>query len=222
MTLGCRLRTLAVLAALCGTLSCGTHRPAALPGPEPGPDVLATGDSITWGFATSDPPRTSYPTLAGVQSVAMNGACLSVRCPGSFNALLWFADRVRALPHRPDTGVALYGINDIANWHASPEEVIAGYARLQSIAKGLGIRLVFATITPISQAMDDKVHAESARETVNDWIRDQDDYVDYERALAGADGWLRPAYDSGDGVHLTDAGAARLARVLDDWIRAGE
>ena len=183
--------------------------------------VFAAGDSITFGYATSAPPQTSYPTLAGVQSVAFNGACVSVRCPAPYDAQDWFEDRVRALPRPADIGVALYGINDIAIRDATVAETISGYEELLAKAKRLGVRLFFGTLTPISRAADQEFGAEDKRRALNKWIRDQPGHVDYERALIGADGWLQPRYDSGDGVHLSDAGAARLAKVLDDWIATG-
>ena len=183
--------------------------------------VFAAGDSITYGFATSAPPQTSYPYLAGVQSVAFNGACVSVRCPPPFDTQSWFEDRVRALPGHPDIGVALYGINDIAIRGATVEETISGYEKLFDKAKGLGVHLFFGTLTPISPAAEAEFGPEDKRRELNDWIRDQPGYVDYERALIGDDGWLKPEYDSGDGIHLSDAGAARLAKVLDEWIALG-
>jgi GDSL-like Lipase/Acylhydrolase family len=218
---------IAVLAAVgsadasCGSHQEGSHRLSQKEQRELRLRVFATGDSITFGYATSAPPQTSYPALAGVESVAFNGACVSVRCPPPFNAQDWFEERVRALPHHPDIGVALYGINDIANQHATVAETISGYEQLAAKAKGLGVRLFFGTLTPISHAAQDQLGVEDQRRELNDWIRKQPGHVDYERALIGADGWLEPAYDSGDGVHLSDAGAARLARVLDDWIATG-
>jgi lysophospholipase L1-like esterase len=182
--------------------------------------VLAVGDSITWGYNTSDPPRTSYPAVAGVQSVAQNGACVSVNCPDYSNALLWFAERVEQLPRRPTVAVALVGINDLAHYGATVEELIAGYRTLRRIAGHLGIELVFATLTPVSKAANVEYPFDHKRRQVNKWIRSRKDYVDYDLALANRHGWLRPKYDCGDGAHLSDAGAVRVAQALDGWIRS--
>jgi lysophospholipase L1-like esterase len=224
---GRRSRALVALASLllvgCAGASCGSDddRLSQKEQRELRKHVFAAGDSITFGFATSAPPQTAYPALAGVQSVAFNGACVSVRCPAPFDAQDWFEDRVRALPGHPDIGVALYGINDIAVRHATVAETISGYEELIAKAKGLGVRLVFGTLTPISKAMEADLHAEDKRRELNEWIREQPGHVDYERPLVDDDGWLKPKYDSGDGIHLSDAGAAQLAKVLDDWIATG-
>lgn len=223
-----RLRTSVALAGLllvgCPGLSCSDHDASRLSQKEQGElrsRVFAAGDSITFGFATSAPPETAYPALAGVQSLAVNGACVSVRCPAPLNAQDWFEDRIRALPDSPDIGVALYGINDIVVQHATVSETISGYEELSAKAEGLGVRLFFGTLTPIGRDVETQFGVDDKRRELNEWIREQPGHLDYERALIGADGWLKPKYDCGDGVHLSDAGSAQLAKVLDDWIATG-
>jgi lysophospholipase L1-like esterase len=223
-------RTLALLLALLLTglaaASCGSqhdsgHRLSKAEQRELRARVFAAGDSITYGYATSAPPQTAYPALAGVQSIGFNGACVSVRCPPPFDAQDWFEDRVRALPGHPDICVALYGINDVAIRYATVEETIQGYEKLAAKAKKLGVRMFFGTLTPLSPTAEATFHTDAKRRELNDWIRKQPGHLDYETAVIGDDGWLKPAYDSGDGLHLNDAGDVQLAKVLDDWIATG-
>ena len=61
--------------------------------------------------------------------------------------------------------------------------------------------------------------SETLRLAVNDALRRQTDWpvVDFAAALADPDDAhrLAPGYDSGDGVHPNDAGAAALADAID-------
>lgn len=188
---------------------------------------VAAGDSLTYGYGTSAPPSTAYPALAGVSGIAQNGACVSERCPPEWSAFGWFADRLRAVPGRVDVVVALFGINDIANWGASSDEVIAGYQALEKAASAQGARVVFGTLTPISQFFDEAkrssgLEVDQTRREVNEWIRAQPDHLDYEAAVVDDLGWLLTACGIGDGVHLSLEGEERLAAVLRYWISTGE
>ncbi|WP_327141994.1 SGNH/GDSL hydrolase family protein [Nocardia sp. NBC_01327] len=137
--------------------------------------------------------------------------------------------------------VVLEGINDI--WlgggnlatggpgpGVSAEQLIAGYRSLIALARAAGIRVIGATIPPAAGSTfgdGDRVRyddREGVRKAVNDWIRTSGEYdavVDSAAVLADpADPErLAPAFDSGDHLHLRDAGyvalAAAVAAVLD-------
>ena len=92
-------------------------------------------------------------------------------------------------------------------------ELTDGLLELAVRAKEHGIQPVLGTITPFLGA------DRGIREAVNDALRSQRDWpvADFAAAVADpADGSrLRPALDSGDGLHPGDAGARTLADAVD-------
>ena len=72
---------------------------------------------------------------------------------------------------------------------------------------------MLATLPPFGRSEFYNAAAETERQTVNRWIRSNwkgDDVIDLDRILAQGDA-LAPEYDSGDGLHPNERGAARIA-----------
>ncbi|MEU5866474.1 GDSL-type esterase/lipase family protein [Nonomuraea sp. NPDC047529] len=123
------------------------------------------------------------------------------------------------------TVIIMDGINDLAEWNkphqATARGIIDGHKELIRAAHARGIRAVGATLTPVKGSpLAYSPAAEAVRDQVNEWIRTSGAYdhvVDFEAAVRRPDDpdFLRPEYDSGDGVHLDDRGYDALARAVD-------
>jgi lysophospholipase L1-like esterase len=197
------------------------------------------GDSITVGMGTSDwafdasgayvrvDHRWAYGEQAGLRSFGVNSSCVAgdfcaadPADPG-LKAQRWFPDVMRGLHRLPHTVVTHIGINDLAA-DRTAEEVIAGLHQLRREGRRLGIRVVFGTVAPSPADAPTWTGSQPERLRVNEWIRNtQSSYVDYARALEGADGWLRPEFESSfHDVHINDAGAAAMAAAVREWVAA--
>lgn len=110
--------------------------------------------------------------------------------------------------------VVLAGLNDVI-FAVDPEPVdavIEAYEAILDRAHEKGLRVIGATLTP--GAFDEE--RESRRVAINRWIRTSgafDVVVDLDQLVAdpASPSHLLPEYDSGDGIHLGDAGYAAVA-----------
>ncbi|MFI7124774.1 SGNH/GDSL hydrolase family protein [Nonomuraea sp. NPDC050153] len=100
------------------------------------------------------------------------------------------------------------------------DDVIAGYRQLVTRARERGVRVYATTIAPFEGAEIHTPEAESARQTVNDWIRTGgafDAVLDFDAV------WRDPArpsriredFHAGDHLHGNDAGYQALADSID-------
>ncbi|WP_129842366.1 SGNH/GDSL hydrolase family protein [Streptomyces sp. RFCAC02] len=114
------------------------------------------------------------------------------------------------------------GINDLIlqPHQTDPAAVVAGLEQLVARAHEAGLRVVGTTLTPFGVSGDDGVELERVRQQVNAAIRAGgvfDAVADFDKALRDP---MRPqhllaAYDSGDGLHPSDAGYAAMAGAVD-------
>ncbi|WP_030381824.1 MULTISPECIES: SGNH/GDSL hydrolase family protein [unclassified Streptomyces] len=114
------------------------------------------------------------------------------------------------------------GVNDILH---APEpttapEIVAGLRQLVAQAHARGLKVVGATLMPFGGHRGDSAAREAVRQSVNAEVRAgrvYDAYVDFDAALRdpAAPRRLRPAYDSGDHLHPSDAGYRRMAEAFD-------
>lgn len=129
--------------------------------------------------------------------------------------------------------IVMLGINDITwSWFpfgggdASAESIIGGYRQLIARAHELGLEIYGATLTPQQvlafggiPSPEQRISGEVKRQTINQWIRTSDQFdgvVDFDKAVlnpAQPDSLL-PQYDSGDHIHLTDAGYKAMADAI--------
>jgi lysophospholipase L1-like esterase len=114
------------------------------------------------------------------------------------------------------------GVNDILKnpGRTDPRAVTAGLRRLVERAHARGLRVVGATLMPFLGHRGYSDQRESVRQAINAEIRSGnvfDTYVDFDKALRDpyAPRRLRPDYDSGDHLHPSDEGYARMAEVFD-------
>jgi lysophospholipase L1-like esterase len=128
------------------------------------------------------------------------------------------------------TVIILAGINDIAisevaaqspfpvlapYTEISAEQLIAGHREMIRQARAAGLRTVGATLLPMRGSAFSTARSETKRAVVNAWIRESGEYdavLDLAQAMGDV---LHAAHDSGDGLHLNDAGYQAMADATD-------
>lgn len=122
-----------------------------------------------------------------------------------------------------------FGINDLGlpgmTGEPSPTAaaLIEGFETLARRAHAADLRILAATIGPFAGAIYPGISTPdglAARREVNDWIRATDTFdavFDVAAAVEDPDSpdHIRPALDSGDGMHLNDDGAEAMANTVD-------
>ncbi|MEU0333120.1 SGNH/GDSL hydrolase family protein [Streptomyces sp. NPDC006193] len=124
---------------------------------------------------------------------------------------------------RPNVKVVVVdlGVNDILRGRRpAADRIVAGLRTLVREAHARGLKVVGATLMPFEGHRGCTPAREAVRQQVNARIRAggvYDAVVDFDRALRDpyAPRRLRPAYDSGDHLHPSDLGFARMAEVFD-------
>jgi lysophospholipase L1-like esterase len=118
--------------------------------------------------------------------------------------------------------ILLHGVNDVgvATDAAVAEQLIDAYQKFVSAAHGRGLVAYGVPILPFGQSMYDSPAHETARQTVNAWIRAAghfDGVIDLEAVVRDPANTSRllPAYDSGDHLHLNVAGYQKMADAID-------
>ncbi|MBG0855787.1 SGNH/GDSL hydrolase family protein [Streptomyces spinoverrucosus] len=124
------------------------------------------------------------------------------------------------------------GINDIGvadfldpRENVTSQQIIAGYQSLIERAHARGIKAYGGTLTPVGGHIYDNPTAQKKRDEVNEWLRSTagksggfDKVVDFDAVIRDPSNPSRilPAYDSGDHIHLNDAGYAAMADAAED------
>jgi lysophospholipase L1-like esterase len=200
--------------------------------------VVALGDSITDGFATTRDANMAWPTVLGkrlkenksTQRVAVVNQGISgnqvLRDGAGISAL---ARLDRDVLTRPGVKwvILLEGINDI-NIRTRPnganpltaEELIGGYRQIIERCHAQGIKVMGATLTPAEGVPTYSQLGEEVRVAANGWIRTKGNFdavVDLEAILRDAQrpARLKAEFDSGDHIHPNDAGNQAMAGAFD-------
>ncbi|PRF19412.1 SGNH/GDSL hydrolase family protein [Burkholderia multivorans] len=204
--------------------------------------VAAIGDSITDGLRSSLNRNRRWPdafarrlegagtTSVGVVNLGISGNRLLSDSPCYGVALASRFERDALSRAGVKAAIVLIGINDI-NFAAMPPRagldcdaphtqvtaaaLIDGYRRLIDAAHRRGVKVFGATLTPA----DLPPAREAIRLEVNRWIRSGgafDGVVDFDTALRdpARPSVLQHRYDSGDGIHPSDAGYAAMAEAV--------
>jgi lysophospholipase L1-like esterase len=214
--------------------------------------VVAFGDSITDGAASTPGTDRRWPDFLARRLTGRNVAVLNAGISGGrvlknhmgSNALARFDRDVLGQPGVASV-VLLMGINDIS-WPGStfePQEpatqaeaLIAGYRQLITRARSRGVRIVGATLTPFEGALTMpgspianyySPAKDALRQRINAWIRGSGEFdavLDFDAVVRDPQNPLRilPAYDSGDHLHLGDAGNKAVADSVDLKLLLGE
>jgi lysophospholipase L1-like esterase len=200
--------------------------------------VVALGDSITDGFATTRDANLAWPTLLAkrlkenksTQRVAVVNQGISgnqvLRDGAGISAL---ARLDRDVLTRPGVKwvILLEGINDI-NIRTRPnlanpltvEELIWGYRQIIERCHAQGIKVMGATLTPAEGVPTYSELGEEVRVAANRWIRAKGNFdavVDLEAVLRDPQhpAKLKAEADSGDHIHPNDAGNQAMANAFD-------
>jgi lysophospholipase L1-like esterase len=118
--------------------------------------------------------------------------------------------------------IVLAGVNDIGEGTVPSvvENLIESYRQFIGKAHEAGLLVYGGTLLPFNGHSYYSADHESARQSVNTWIRTPGNFdavIDFDAAVrnpAQLD-TLLPAYDSGDHLHLTPVGYERLAEAVD-------
>ncbi|MFE7802564.1 GDSL-type esterase/lipase family protein [Nocardia sp. NPDC057440] len=117
-----------------------------------------------------------------------------------------------------------FGINDlIVAGTASVTDLIAGFTLLAQRAHAAGLPIYANTVGPFAGVIYPGLSTETGvpvRNEINEWLRTTDVFdgvFDVARAVEDPDNpdYIRPDFDSGDGLHLNDAGARAMAETFD-------
>jgi lysophospholipase L1-like esterase len=210
--------------------------------------IVALGDSITEGYATTAGAHRSWPELLaerlqrdpglsgwGVVNAGISGN--RVLRPGAGDAMLARLDADVLTRSGVKWVIVLAGINDInmsiipgmpREQAATAEEIIDGLGQLAARAHLRGLKVAGGTIMATKGLPFYSEQGELMRQAVNDWIRTSasfDAVIDFDAATRDpADPLrLRPEIDPGDHVHPNDAGNALMAEAIDlDLFRGAE
>lgn len=211
--------------------------------PRPVNAVVAVGDSITDGVGSeTDADERWSDALAARMSAAGGAVTMPVLNAGiSRNRLLAPVRAVDSAEERAEEGdpplarfdrdvtasagvtdVVLHvGTNDLADGRGTGE-IVAGFREFADRTRATGRRVFLTTITPSDTGAHGTPGAIAARDAVNAWVREQgpaysDGVFDFAAAVAdpGRPARLAPAFDSGDGLHLSPAGYSALAAAVD-------
>jgi len=200
--------------------------------------VVALGDSITDGFATTRDANKAWPTLLAKRlKENKSTAHVAVVNQGiSGNQVLRDGAGISALARldrdvltRPGVKwvILLEGINDI-NIRTRPngtnpltvDELIWGYRQIIERCHAQGIKVIGATLTPSEGVPTYSELGEQVRLAANSWIRAKGNFdavVDLEAALRDPQhpAKLKAEVDSGDHIHPNDIGNQVMADAFD-------
>jgi lysophospholipase L1-like esterase len=202
--------------------------------PAIGPVLIALGDSITRGDATSLDLDQRYPDhlqrRLGSDAVVLNagiGANRLLRRQVGPSMTSRFDRDVLSVADATHV-LIMAGVNDIALPFVFGEErptatgLVDGLLTLAKKAQERGIRPILATITPFAGSAFESFTAPGnieLRRQVNAALLTQRDWPVVDFASAVADPLepeqLATKFDSGDGVHPSDDGARALAGAVD-------
>ena len=199
--------------------------------------VVVLGNSITDGRGSGTNKQNRWPDelarrlqensdtrLVAVLNMGIGGNCVLRDCLGPaalsrFERDVIGQNGVRWL-------IILEAINDIGQAQgadgaaAVASDLIAAFEQMIDGAHAEGILVYGATLLPFGGSFYDTEDRESARETVNEWIRSSgrfDAVIDLDAALRDPANPLRllPEADTGDHLHPNETGHRMMAEAVD-------
>jgi len=200
--------------------------------------VVAFGDSITDGYATTRDADRAWPALLArrlasnkpTQHVAVVNQGISGNQVLRDGAGLSALSRLeRDVLSRPGVQwlILLEGINDInlrgradGPTALTSDELIWGYRQIIERCHAHGIKVIGATIMPEEGVPTASERGEQIRQTVNRWIRAQGNFdavVDFDAVVRDPERpvRLKQQFDPGDHIHPNDAANQAMADAFD-------
>jgi lysophospholipase L1-like esterase len=200
--------------------------------------VVALGDSITDGFATTRDADQAWPALLAkrfnankaTQQIAVVNKGISgnqvLRDGAGISALARLDRDVLVLP-AVKWVILLEGVNDI-NLRGRTEgpnaltsdELIWGYGQIITRCHARGIKVMGATVMPEEGVPTASERGEEIRQTVNRWIRTAEHFdavVDFDAVVRDPKRPIRlkEEFDPGDHIHPNDTGNRAMADAFD-------
>jgi lysophospholipase L1-like esterase len=200
--------------------------------------IVALGDSITDGYATTPDADKAWPALLAKRLLA-NKATQNIAVVNqgiSGNQVLRDGAGISALARldrdvlsRPGVQwvILLEGINDInirgrsdSPTALTSDELIWGYRQIIERCHAHGIKVIGATIMPEEGVPTASERGEQIRQTVNQWIRTKGNFdavVDFDSVVRDPARpiRIRQEFDPGDHIHPNDAGNQAMADAFD-------
>jgi len=205
--------------------------------PDSAAAVVVLGNSITDGRGSGTNKQNRWPDelarrlqenfdtqYVAVLNQGIGGNCVLRACLGPsaknrFNRDVIGQNGVKWL-------IILEGINDIGQaWGDQgsaqvAQDLIAAYEEMIESAHANGIRVYGATLLPFGNSFYYTEDHETARQTVNEWIRNGghfDAVIDLDEALRDPDNplILRSEADTGDHLHPNETGHRMMAEAVD-------
>jgi lysophospholipase L1-like esterase len=198
--------------------------------------VVALGDSITDGFGSTIGGNDRWPNYLARDLAARPGNALTSvdagiggnevvtnRVPALYGVdALSRLDRDVLLQSGVRYLVLMEGVNDIGAQNTTAAQLIAADKQIIAQAHAAGVKVYGATLTPFLGSNTDyggnygTPWGEAQWKTLNRWIRTSgafDGVIDFAKVTADPANplELNPAYNSGDSLHLNDAGYAAMA-----------
>jgi lysophospholipase L1-like esterase len=197
--------------------------------------IVALGDSITDGYRSSDDADRRWTDVLagrlqrgparrrfGVLNAGIGGNRVLLDGGSSGPSALSRLDRDVLSRPGVRTVIVLEGINDIQRrpHQLDPSKITAGLAEIAARSRARGLRVIGGTLTPFGGCACFTPREEVTRRAVNAWIRTGgafDAVIDFDAVLRdpGHPHRMRPAYDSGDHLHPSDAGYAAMGNAVD-------
>ena len=163
------------------------------------PRVVMMGDSITEGWKAGDP------------SIFRDGV-VDRGISGQITAQMLVRFRQDVIDLKPHAVHIMGGTNDMLHLPGpvNMDQAVSNIRSMAELAQAHGIRVIIASVLPASQGgVPVKEVAELNRRLAALAKAEGYQFVDYYRALDKGDGSMATV-DSGDGVHPTEAGYARM------------
>jgi lysophospholipase L1-like esterase len=205
--------------------------------PDATPVIVATGDSITDGTASTVDSNGRWPDVLARRLLADRGRRIAVTNAGiAANRVLSDAagdggvsilarlDRDVLVQAGATHMILLLGINDIGQARQNPSpsaaDLIAGHRQVIARAHALGIKIFGATLTPFEGAAYFTPEGEAKRQAVNNWIRTSKEYdgvIDFDAAVRDPQQPSRfvAEYQSGDNLHPNNKGYEVMGNAID-------
>jgi lysophospholipase L1-like esterase len=207
--------------------------------------IVALGDSITDGFASTVDANNRWPNYLARRLADRHGAAAPAVIDEGISGnrvlndsvclgedLLSRLDRDVLSQAGARTVVLLEGVNDLGfsqtpnegctapNTAVTPDQLIRAYRQVIKRMHAHGLRIYGGTLLPFQGASYWDAAAEQKRQAVNDWIRGShafDGVIDFAAVMADPDHpeMMNPAFDSGDHLHPNDAGYEAMAIAVD-------
>ena len=204
---------------------------------KPAQAIVAFGDSITDGWGSTQDTNQRWPDILAQRLAARqsetNWAVINAGITG--NELLSAAAGPSALARfdrdvltQPGVThvIVFIGLNDVINNFGSSDnsltvnDIISGYRQLIARARSNGVRIYGATLTPFKGWGSWSPAGETARQAINNWMRDSGEFdavLDFASIFADpADpASIATPLHNGDHLHGSDAGYQALASSID-------